>query len=802
VIPDHFVAAVIFKAALWYKFLIRPSARASNVASSAPPPPHDTFASPGGVEAMEETAGEFQCDEELAVTSKVTLKGDVQVMNATIENVSIIDINNVPNFNINFRRCVDVDGEGEVSLRGGQDTPPGVKYINFSLMIPSNIAHHCNLRGIYASKRAHGLVVNEPGVSVADFFCVVQSAPKLDTTTLVSHFGLQPAESDATGRVFAFKNAAVQTGPVFPTSCTHKEVDIVVDPDVFEANAMCPFSRALQPSYLIVNDAAIRFKIGNLLVNMLLPHLMMNNTMLAMISVAMVTLLGHNYTEIVSGGVSVVNLFPCAWLYSTLANTGKTTALNLGQSCMGTKLIMTSGSTIPHARVRAGQSGGLGVVVLDDYSPAKMEEFAVFIRAVAGEGDEGRVNTMGTYVGNRQTAYAFLVNIYLVLTHIPPSLYYKYYIIYTPPCYLQANHVPADPPSHSRLITFNFKKVDPELYPQDVDEPPQNATGILSMLAPDFLNVLVNSQGVRDCAEFVSQVTGLHRSRSDANAALVLWATLYFKRMFTVSPLSNTFQVPTLLYFANEICSASVQQAQSDETSILARFVRHMSACMHSIDPMSAGSMFLGPHNIRTVFHDNDLEILKGGDYVYIKVDQVVNVLARQGVKYKARDIINSIKEEGPHNPHKISIVRGRWHNIAEYPVWTRRIDVGLQTEHLMSEDDIPSSQYVGKGNGYVISKKWFDSAVSSETAQDAPKVTEDDITKICLKNGDVFAELVHDPAWIGYGDIRTPNTGWDPLDPATQPSEILRKYSKTLDECVDRGAIDAANAPDSDTEE
>jgi len=322
------------------------------------------------------------------------------------------------------------------------------------------------------------------------------------------------------------------------------------------------------------------------------------------------------------------------------------------------------------------------------------------------------------------------------------------------------------------------------------------------MLAPDFLNVLVNLQGVRDCAEFVSQVTGLHRSRSDANAALVLWATLYFKRMFTVSPLSNTFQVPTLLYFANQICSASVQQAQADDTSILARFVRHISACMHSIDPLTAGSSFLGPHNVRTVFHDNDLDILKKGDYVLIKVDQVVNVLSRQSVKYKAREIISSIKEEGPHNPDNISIVRGHWHNIAEYPVSTRRVDVGLQTERLMTDEEISSSQYVGRGSGYVISKKWFDSVVASETAQDAPKVTDDDITKICLNNGDVFAELVHDPAWIGYGGIHTPTNGWDPLDPATQPSELLRKYSKTLDECVDRGAIDAANAPDSDTEE
>jgi len=234
--------------------------------------------------------------------------------------------------------------------------------------------------------------------------------------------------------------------------------------------------------------------------------------------------------------------------------------------------------------------------------------------------------------------------------------------------------------------------VDPELYPQDINKPPQNATGVLSMLAPDFLNVLVNSQGVRNCAEFVSQVTGLHRSHSDANAALVLWATLYFKRMFTVSPLSNTFQVPTLLYFANKICSASVQQAQADETTILTQFVRHMSACMHSIDPMSAGSMFLGPHNVRTVFHDNDLDILKSGDYVYLKVDQIVNVLSRQGVKYKAREIISSIKEEGPHHINNTSAVRGRWHSIAEYPVSTRRVDVGLQTEHMMSEEDIPSS--------------------------------------------------------------------------------------------------------------
>jgi len=264
-LADPADAAALFKASSWVGHLIKP--RASDVALSMPSPSQATFASPGGVEAVEETAGEFQRDDELAVTTKVTIKGDIPMMNATVESVTIIDINSVTNFNVKFRRCVDVDGEGEVSMRGGHDIPPGVKYITFFLMIPSTITQHGYLRGIYTSKRAHGLQINERGVSIADFFVVLQSAPKLNTT-LVSQFGVQP--SSGTGRVFAFKNAAVKTGES-PISHTHEEVGIVVDPDVFERNAMCPFSRALQPSYLIVNDADIRFKIGNMLVNTLLP---------------------------------------------------------------------------------------------------------------------------------------------------------------------------------------------------------------------------------------------------------------------------------------------------------------------------------------------------------------------------------------------------------------------------------------------------------------------------------------------------------------------------------------------------
>jgi len=139
----------------------------------------------------------------------------------------------------------------------------------------------------------------------------------------------------------------------------------------------------------------MRFKIGDLLVNTFIPFHMMNNTAPALVAIAMTTILGHNYTPIVSGGVSVVNIFPCAWLYSTLPNTGKTTALNIGQACMGTHYIMTAGSTIPHARVRGGQGGGCSNVVLDDFPISSNDQFLTFIRSVAGDGDEGRVNKIG-----------------------------------------------------------------------------------------------------------------------------------------------------------------------------------------------------------------------------------------------------------------------------------------------------------------------------------------------------------------------------------------------------------------------
>jgi len=143
-LADSAVAVALFKAISWRNLLIAPSAQASNPAPSAPSPSQvpSVFLSPTGVEAWEEAAGEFQRDEQLAITSKVTSKEEIEVMNATVESVSVIDINNVNNYNVNFRRCVDINGEGKVSLRGGQDTPPGVKYIKFSLMIPSNISQH------------------------------------------------------------------------------------------------------------------------------------------------------------------------------------------------------------------------------------------------------------------------------------------------------------------------------------------------------------------------------------------------------------------------------------------------------------------------------------------------------------------------------------------------------------------------------------------------------------------------------------------------------------------------------------
>jgi len=118
IIKDADCAAVLFKSSNWARFI---SASVSVQASRSPAMP--VSISPEGDEAGEETETEsmFKRDEELAVTYKLGRKDvEIKLMNATVENVSIIEINAVNNMHVAFRRCVDLDGVGEVELRGGE----------------------------------------------------------------------------------------------------------------------------------------------------------------------------------------------------------------------------------------------------------------------------------------------------------------------------------------------------------------------------------------------------------------------------------------------------------------------------------------------------------------------------------------------------------------------------------------------------------------------------------------------------------------------------------------------------------
>ena len=64
---------------------------------------------------------EFKRDEELAITYKIGRKDvEIKLMNATVESMSVIELNGATSINVTFRRCVDPDGVGEVSVHGGE----------------------------------------------------------------------------------------------------------------------------------------------------------------------------------------------------------------------------------------------------------------------------------------------------------------------------------------------------------------------------------------------------------------------------------------------------------------------------------------------------------------------------------------------------------------------------------------------------------------------------------------------------------------------------------------------------------
>jgi hypothetical protein len=408
---------------------------------------------------------------------------------------------------------------------------------------------------------------------------------------------------------------------------------------------------------------------------------------------------------------------------------------------------------------------------MDDVAQTDEAKFTALIRTVAGEGDEGRVNTHGTYVKDRKMAFAFTANWKL-----------------------------SDAPALSRLVMLEFKKLEAT---NTLEPPPQGVMSVLSMLAPDLLNVRVDPDGVRDCAEFISAVTGLSLSRSDANSALALWATLFFMRMYTTSPIPSNLQMQTLLYFANEMCDTSIELSKAEEEGVLVPFMRAIASLISSIDPLSANGNFLGPHVLRHFFHYEDAPLLRKGEFLFLRVDPIITILDKHGHGFNKKVITDALKAVGPHRAGAggMAHLRSRWHDISTYPVSSRRVDVNLSTEHIMKEENIPPAQFSGLNIGYLVNKVWFQKVVAAEATSNTLKLTEEDIRGITLKNGTSFADLVHREDWVGYAGTKTPKSGWDAANPATKPSELLRKYGPTLEECVDRATIDSANSLESDSD-
>ena len=239
-----------------------------------------------------------------------------------------------------------------------------------------------------------------------------------------------------------------------------------------------------------------------------------------------------------------------------------------------------------------------------------------------------------------------------------------------------ANWMPHNGPMLERLFVAVFSARVP-LDPEDPNNPrsaPNGLFKILNMLAPLLLEFELNSgyactktlyshtmlsharflvhSGIADCLEFVRAFTGQTGTRYNAMGALVLFATLNLKRMFTHKPLPANMQEDFLSWFANEYARRPKEELAATETNTFVSFIRAIADRIDSIDPTNNSSGCFNPSNIRFVFNSQSDPRLRGREQlVTFRMKDALRLVSSQ-YTFRERDVTAAPKDtKGAHNP-------------------------------------------------------------------------------------------------------------------------------------------------------
>jgi hypothetical protein len=327
---------------------------------------------------------------------------------------------------------------------------------------------------------------------------------------------------------------------------------------------------------------------------------------------------------------------------------------------------------------------------------------------------------------------------------------------------------PEDDALRQRIVDFRFEKV-PRLASEsipatefvnehDTTNPELKFMKLLSCLAIDYLDVLPSPEGIKQCGDFLQQMTRADKiDRRISNLSLVLWGALVGHRMAQPTPLPAGFQIDTLLYCVNKLAID-----EKAESNLFLEFVMEL----HNNCDAKIYNYQLYAHNYRTEFCSRDHEMLQSNKYNVGTWGQCIKFLKNiTGSDYKKAQLKQAYSRYWSGEPPNIgaSFLKSS----------------ALETSRMF----MPDNERMEEAQ-LLVNAHWFGTLNSDIFVVHKSKLNEQAVTTVKTVSdiehiqvqGRNFLELVHDQEWCGYDGIETPPTTERP-----DLGALCEKYAHTV---------------------
>ena len=273
--------------------------------------------------------------------------------------------------------------------------------------------------------------------------------------------------------------------------------------------------------------------------------------------------------------------------------------------------------------------------------------------------------------------------------------------------------------------------------------------------------------------------------------AIVLFATLNFKRMFTPEPLPAGMQDAYLLWFANDYAARAKEELAVTETNVLVSFVRAIADRIGSEDPTNNSSGCFNPSNLRFVFHAKDILRLRPGwgaePLVVFHLKHALQVIKAIGFNFKERDVTSALRDaSGAHRSRDGQPMnfKCQFASLAMNTPGTN--GPGFENGQRIPEEDLPWTMFTNRCDCWAVTRKFWDECVAESTEPVSEQVTLEQIRAVTIRTDEGLVnayELFTNKNWRGFHTRDTPTEGYNFDDPAMDPAKLYEDYKSSLGE-------------------